>query len=440
MQARLSHAERPLRGALSVPGDKSISHRAVILASMAEGTSRLTGVLDSADVRSTIAAVRGLGADVEVTQREGGIRDCLVRGWGADGPSQPDGAVDCGNSGTTARLLMGVVAGWPVRVTFTGDESLSARPMRRVLEPLESMGASTDAEAGGRMPVHVTGAELSGIRYRSPVASAQVKSAVLLAGIRAHGTTTVVEPAPSRDHTERMLPAFGAPVSRDIAACSASVSGRAVLVCCDVDVPRDPSSAAFLVGAALLVPGSEIRLPDVCVNPTRTGFLHVLDRMGASVSVEPGAETAGEVRGRIIARHTARMTATTVLPAEVPALIDEVPLLAVVATAATGVTRFEGIGELRVKETDRLAAIADGLVRFGAQARAGEDWLEVTGPARLHGCTIASKGDHRLAMAWAVAALAASGETAIDAFEAVDVSYPGFLAGLDTLGAGGQAR
>ena len=439
MEVRIGHAERPLRGVVSVPGDKSISHRAVILASMAEGTSRLLGVLDSDDVRSTIQAVRGLGAAVEVRPRDSGTCECVVRGWGAGGPAEPRAALDCGNSGTTARLLMGVVAGWPIEVTFAGDESLSARPMRRVLEPLELMGALSESREGGLMPLTLNGGAFSAIDYRSPVASAQVKSAILLAGTRARGITTVVEPAPSRDHTERMLPAFGAPVVRDVATCRASVSGPTVLEPCDVEVPGDPSSAAFVVGAAVLIPGSEVRLPHVCVNPTRTGFLSVLDRMGACVAVEPGEETGGELRGTIVARYTPHLAATTILPAEVPALIDEIPLLAVVATGAAGVTRFEGIGELRVKETDRLAAIAEGLTRFGALVRSGEDWLEVSGGDTLRGCTVSSHGDHRLAMAWAVAGLAATGETLIDRFEAVGVSYPGFLADLTALGADGRA-
>lgn len=425
-------ATGPLRGCVRVPGDKSISHRSVLFAALAEGTSELTGVLDSEDVRSTIGAVRALGARVdELGEDARGLR-LRVTGWGAEGPRTPAGPIDCGNSGTTARLLLGVVAGFPVTATLTGDASLSRRPMRRVTEPLERMGAIFET-TDGRLPVKVIGGALAAIEFQMPVASAQVKTAVLLAGLRAEGTTTVTEPAPSRDHTERMLPAFGVQVTMDADAHSAAVTGPAGLGAADVAVPADPSSAAFLAGAAALVPGSEVVLPDVALNPTRTGFLRVLERMSADVEVTavpgPRAEPAGTLR----VRYRAGLGATTVSADEVPALVDEVPLLAVVATAAAGTTRFEGISELRVKESDRLQAVADGLASLGATVRSGPDWLEVDGPSRLHGAELPSLRDHRLAMSWAVAALVAASPVRIADWEAVAVSYPRFAEDLASL-------
>lgn len=437
MDVVVAPAAGPLQGSVRVPGDKSLSHRAVLLAAMAEGTSRPTGVLDSADVRSTIGAVRALGAEVRVLAEADTGLDLEVQGWGPAGPRTPSDPIDCGNSGTTSRLLMGVLAGWPIEATLTGDASLSLRPMRRVMDPLSIMGARFHSAEGGLLPVSVSGGALSAREYRSPVASAQVKSAVLLAGLRAPGTTTVIEPALSRDHTERLLPAFGVPVAtgETDAGCWASVTGPAVLRAYDVAVPGDPSSAAFLLAAALLIAESDVIVANVCMNPTRIGFLNVLQRMGADIEVLDAAAIGAEPVGSLRARFTPALHATIITPAEVPALIDEIPILALVATRAKGTTRFEGVGELRVKETDRLAAVANGLGMLGATARTGDDWLEITGATPLVGTRLSSLGDHRLAMSWAVAGLAADGETAIEGFEAVHVSFPGFLdvlAGLRT--------
>jgi 3-phosphoshikimate 1-carboxyvinyltransferase len=285
------------------------------------------------------------------------------------------------------------------------------------------------------MPAEIAGRALRAVEYHSPVASAQVKSAVLLAGLRADGVTTVVEPASSRDHTERMLPGFGVEVTVDEAGRSASVTGLAVLRACDVIVPADPSSAAFLVAGAVLVPGSHVRLPNVAVNPTRLAFARVLQRMGASIELRELPAMGGEPVATIVARHSVALGGVTVSAGEVPSLIDEVPVLAVVATQAAGTTRFEGVGELRVKESDRLQATHDALAALGADVRAGDDWLEVTGPTPLAGCTVASLGDHRLAMAWTIAGLVASGTTSIEGFEAVEVSYPAFAKDLAELGA-----
>jgi 3-phosphoshikimate 1-carboxyvinyltransferase len=418
-----------------VPPDKSLSHRAVLFAAMADGTSLVTNILDAADVRSTIAVVSALGANVEELRVGDGSRDLKVTGWGFDGPKTPEVALDCGNSGTTARLILGILAGWDVEATLTGDESLSARPMERIARPLREMGASVSTSDGGTMPVTIRGsASLDAIAYESPVASAQVKTAVLLAGIRANGVTTVTEPAASRDHTERLLPGFGIPVVTDLERRSASVTGPDVPVAADVRVPGDLSSAAFMLGAGALVPGSDIVLPGVGVNPTRAGVLRVLARMGARIDVALGERTGTEPVATLRVHGEHPLVATRVLSAEIPALIDEIPLLAVVAACAQGHTRFEGVGELRVKESDRLAAITDALTAFGATVRSGDDWLEVEGASHLVGADVASLGDHRLAMAWTIAGLMATGRTAVDGFEAVDVSYPGFLGDLATLG------
>jgi 3-phosphoshikimate 1-carboxyvinyltransferase len=423
----------PLRGQVRVPGDKSISHRAVLFSAMAQGTSHLTGVLDSADVRSSIDAVEALGASVEIISEGGGALELQIAGWGGDGPAAPAQAIECGNSGTTARLLMGILAGWDRHVVLQGDESLSLRPMARVTEPLAEMGAVFETR-GGLLPVGVRGGFLRAGTHELRVASAQVKTAVLLAGLRADGRTVVTEPAPSRDHTERMLPAFGVPVGRDPEACRAWVDGPDYLKATDVTVPADPSSAAFLVAAALLVPDSDVVLPDVDINPTRTGFLRVVARMGASVSVDLGEVMGGEPTATLRVRYSPVLHATTVTAEEVPSLIDEIPILAIVACAAEGTTRFEGVRELRVKESDRLEAIAEGLTALGCTVRAGDEWLEVQGPCTFGAAAVDSRGDHRLAMAYAVAALSARGVVTIDRFEAMEVSYPSFVADIAALG------
>jgi len=422
----------PLIGTVRVPGDKSISHRSVLFAAMASGVSHLSGVLDSADVRSTIGAVTALGATVVLDAQMHDGLSLTVTGWDDRGPTAPDAPIDCGNSGTTCRLLMGVLAGFPITVTLDGDASLRRRPMRRVADPLEVMGAHIDMK-DGRLPLTITGGGLRGIAYDSPVASAQVKTAVLLAGLRAEGRTTVNEPQLSRDHTELLLPAFGVPVTCDAPTVTCGVNGPRSLTATDVEVPADPSSAAFLVGAAAMVPGSQVTLPWVALNRTRMGFATVLRRMGADISIAEGLPVGSEPVGTITARYRAGLTATVVRADEAPSLIDEIPLLAVVATAAQGTTRFEGVGELRVKETDRLASICEQLAILGAVTRSGEDWLEVDGPAQLHGGVVDSLGDHRLAMSWAVASLRASGPVDIEDFDAVAVSYPQFADDLQGL-------
>lgn len=440
MRKRFAPASSPLVGTVHVPGDKSISHRAVLFSAMAGGMTRVFGLLDSADVRSTIGAVEALGASVEVSPDAGGSLCGRIVGWGTAGPSPRVGAIDCGNSGTTARLLMGVLSGWPLRVTLTGDESLSSRPMLRVTTPLTEMGASFRTAEQGTLPVTVRGSSsLTAIEYASPVASAQVKSAVLLAGLRASGPTCVTEPAFSRDHTERMLHDFGVEVEVDAPARRACVTGPALLRAAEeLVVPKDPSSAAFLAVAAAVVPGSAVVLPDVALNETRVGFLRVLERMGARIEVTPGKSSCAEPDGTIAVSHSPSLHGTVVSAGEVPSLIDEVPILALAAARAQGVTRFEGVGELRVKESDRLAAVVEGLGALGATARAEGDTLVVTGgSAPFRGAELRSLGDHRLAMTWAVASLVADADVEIDGFEAVDVSYPRFARDLQLLSGAG---
>jgi 3-phosphoshikimate 1-carboxyvinyltransferase len=428
-------ASAPLTGTVRVPGDKSVSHRAVLFAAMSDGSCRLEGILDSEDVRSTMGAVSMLGAGVRVLGSSASGLTLEVDGWGAAGPVEPVGVIDCGNSGTTARLLLGVLAGWDVAVTLVGDSSLSGRPMRRVTDPLTLMGARVRTAESGTMPVSIRGGCLRAVRVELQVASAQVKSAILLAGLRAQGRTIVIEPAASRDHTERMLPAFGVGVGRRAQDNECWVDGPVPLDATDLSVPGDPSSAAFMVASALLVPGSTVTLIDVALNPTRTGFLSVLDRMGANVTAVPGRASGAEPAGAVTATFGGDLRGVLVCADEIPSLVDEVPILAVIAAHARGVTRFEGVGELRVKESDRLEAVRAGLSALGAIARCGEDWLEVEGPARLHGGSLSSLGDHRLAMSWAVAGLVADGPLHIEGWEAVAVSYRGFAEDLTTLGA-----
>ncbi|MGB4581456.1 MAG: 3-phosphoshikimate 1-carboxyvinyltransferase [Coriobacteriia bacterium] len=431
--AVVQHASDGLVGELRPPTDKSISHRAVLLAAMAEGESSLIGVLDSADVRATMSAVEALGASVETVRDDERGLQLKVRGWGEDGPAQPARPLDCGNSGTTVRLLAGVLAGWPLDVTLTGDASLRTRPMERIAVPLRQMGARVETSAAGTLPLRVRGGGLSAIEYESPVASAQVKSAVLLAGLRAEGVTSVLEPRASRDHTERMLPVFGVQVER--AGTWAAVTGRATLKGTQVVVPADPSSAAFSVVAATTLRGSTVLVPNVSLNPTRIGWIDVLAEMGARVMRRDLPPMGDEPVGSIMVESAQQLTGVTVAADAVPTLIDEVPILALAATQAEGTTRFEGVGELRVKESDRLEAVRAGLEAFGADVHAGEDWLEVTGPSGLRGCRVSSLGDHRLAMTWIVAGLIADGETIVEDADAVDVSYPAFVNHLRRLGA-----
>ena len=425
----------PLHGSTTVPGDKSISHRAVLFSAMAEGTSRVTGVLDSDDVRSSIRAVTDLGAEVSLEKMADGSLAGGITGWGSKGPKQPDGPIDCGNSGTTVRLLMGVLAPWDIRVTLTGDESLQRRPMRRITAPLMKMGA--DFEPGGKetLPITEIGSrDLHGITYDAPMASAQLKTAVLLAGVYAQGTTTLNEPSPSRNHTELMLPEYGIPTVAG--NCTASVTGPAVLQRAEVDVPGDPSSAAFLVCAALLKPDSAVQVENVSLNTARIGFVRTLERMGANVSVRSTGKEGKEPSGVISACYTPGLHGCEVPADKIASMVDEIPVLALVAAHAQGVTVFRDVSELRVKESDRLAAIIEGLNMVGVDAWTHGNDLYIEGQPDLvvpAGTVFDSKNDHRLAMTWALTALCGENPVEIINFDSVAISYPTFLEDIERL-------
>ena len=424
----------PMRGSTHVPGDKSISHRAVLFSAMAEGTSRVSGVLDSADVRSSIGAVRALGAQVSLEKQPDGSLAGGITGWGAAGPSQPEEPIDCGNSGTTARLLMGILAPWPIRVTLTGDASLQKRPMRRITAPLMKMGAHFEPAGQEHLPITVVGGGLHPITYDAPMASAQLKTAVLLAGMYADGTTTLNEPAPSRNHTELMLPEYG--VATTAGERTASVTGPAQPQASEVLVPGDPSSAAFLVCAAVMCPGSTIQVENVSLNTARIGFTRTLERMGAEVSVSRTGAAGKEPYGIIEACYTPHLRGCEVPAEKIAGIIDEIPVLALVAAHAHGVTVFRQVNELRVKETDRLAAIIDGLAKLGVDAWCEGDDLYIEGQPDLavpEGLQFDSLGDHRLAMTWSLVGLTGKMPVSIKNFEAVGVSYPGFLTDIERL-------
>ena len=397
---------KPLRGRLRVPGDKSISHRALMLAGLAHGVSRVRGLSDGADVVATKRAMEALGVEVDGGEIRGGALH------------EAAGAIDVGNSGTTMRLLAGLCAAFPWRTVLRGDESVSRRPMDRVTEPLRLMGARVEGRGGGRYPpLDVRGGDLHGIDYQSPVASAQVKSAILLAGLGAEGETVVHEAVRTRAHTEELLRLCGAEIAVDDDGHTVRVR-RSSLRPFVLDVPGDPSQAAFWSVAACIVPGSEVTVEDVYLGPARDQFLGVLERMGADLRVDAAA-------GRIRTRHSA-LRATAVAGAEVPGLIDEIPVLAVAAACARGRTEFRDAAELAVKESDRVAAMVEGLRALGAVAEALPDGLAVTGPCQLEGARVDAKGDHRVAMALAVAGMAAEGETVVDGWESVATSYPTF--------------
>jgi 3-phosphoshikimate 1-carboxyvinyltransferase len=429
-------AAGPLSGRITVPGDKSISHRAVMLSALAVGRSIIDGLLEGEDVLATAAAMRAMGATVERDESGGWAID----GVGVGGLLQPLQALDMGNSGTSTRLLMGLVASHPVTATFIGDASLSRRPMGRVIEPLAQMGAAVAASPGGRLPLMLTGAcPAVPIAYRLPVASAQVKSAVLLAGLNTPGLTQILEPVATRDHSERMLAGFGAEVTigEDDGVRVIAIRGEAELKPQRITVPGDPSSAAFPLVAALLVPGSSVTVENVGINPTRAGLLTVLREMGADLTLANLREVGGEPVADVTARHSP-MNAIEVPPELAPSMIDEFPILFVAAALAAGRTVARGLEELRVKESDRLAVMAAGLRACGAVVEELADGLAITGTGGellAGGATIASHLDHRIAMSFAVAGLAARDEIAIDDFRPVGTSFPGFVDLMTRLGA-----
>ncbi len=426
------HGRRPLVGRLRVPGDKGISHRALLFAALADGRSHIEGLAGGDDVARTRAALGHLGVPIT-----GAGSTATVEGRGVDALTEPTGVIDCGNSGTSMRMLTGLLAGRGFLSVLTGDASLVERPMRRVVEPLRVMGAHVDGRADGAYaPLVVRGGGLVGCAHELAVASAQVKTALILAGLQADGSTTVVEPSSSRDHTERMLDALGAPITR--------VDGHAVRVSRGapssfaLDVPGDPSSAAFWAVAAAITPGSELVLEAVCLNPTRIAFVDVLRRMGACIEVDVRATRVGEPVGEL--RVTAGpLTATTVAGDEIPWVIDEIPVLAVAAAFAEGVTEFRDAAELRVKESDRIATVAELLTALGVGVETSADGIAVRG-GHPRAARLESHGDHRIAMAGAVAANAIDGESVVGQWAAVASSYPEFtrdLAGLTGLAADG---
>lgn len=430
---------RPLRGPLvgtvHVRGDKSISHRAVLMAAMAQGTSVLSGVLDSDDVRASMRAAACLGARVALAVQPDASLAGTIEGFGDAGPKEPASPIDCGNSGTTARLLLGIAAGAGIRVSLTGDESLRRRPMRRVSDPLERMGARIDLQDGSVLPavVHPT-LSLHGIDFESRIASAQVKTAVLLAGLNAAGTTRVREPFPSRNHTELMLPRFGVDVLDD--GCGVSVTGPVVPRACALRVPGDPSSAAFLACAAALVPGSSVRIEGVSLNPGRTGFARVLASMGAAVEQSRFDDGEGEPAGAVRVSYAGPLHACEVPACSIATLIDEIPVLALVAAQARGTTVFRGVAELRVKESDRIAGIVDGLALLGVRAWSEGDDLYVEGRAAAaspSAVVLDARGDHRFAMTWAVAGMTGMAPVAVRGLGSVSVSYPGFFEDMRAL-------
>jgi 3-phosphoshikimate 1-carboxyvinyltransferase len=418
-----------VRGAVRPPGDKSISHRYALFAALAEGTSSLNGYSTGADCASTLNCLRALGVPIQVTHRDGAGLHLRITGRGPRGLLAPADTLDAGNSGTTMRMLAGILSAQPFTSRIAGDASLSRRPMRRIIVPLERMGARIASE-DGRPPLAIQGStDLRAIDFHTDVPSAQVKSAVLLAGLHADGETRVAEAAQTRDHTERGLKAFGIDVHRD--GLTVSVRGGQRAQAATLNVPGDISSAAFWMVAAAALPDSKVEINDVGLNPTRTAIIDVLRRMGAQIDVDQGAGTATEPTGRVIVRH-GDLRATVIAPAEVPGLIDELPVLAALATHG-GDLDVTGAQELRVKESDRITALADGLRSMGADIDEYPDGFHVHGNRRLRGGDVDARNDHRLAMAFAIAALGATGPTTIHDAGAAAVSYPEFFSVLESL-------
>lgn len=415
-----------LKGEITVPGDKSISHRSIMFGALAKGTTRVKHFLEGADCLSTIACFQKMGVSIEKQGEE-----YLIHGRGLHGLMAPSDILDCGNSGTTTRLLSGILAGQAFSSVLTGDASIQKRPMKRVCEPLSLMGADIKSIPGnGCAPLAITGAPLHGITYHTPVASAQVKSAILLAGLYADSQTTVVEPALSRNHTEIMLRSFGASILSD--GCSATVQPAAELYARDILVPGDISSAAYFAVAAAIVPGSEVLLRNVGINPTRDGLLRVLQTMGADVTLLNSKGQDNEPSADLLVRSST-LHATSIEGDLIPTLIDEIPVLAVLACFADGTTVIRDAAELKVKESNRIRTVCDGLFAMGADVTETEDGMIIRGGKPLHGAVIDCHDDHRIAMSFAVAALAAEGETTLSGGECVNISYPAFYQDLASL-------
>ncbi|HBV55587.1 MAG TPA: 3-phosphoshikimate 1-carboxyvinyltransferase [Rhodobacteraceae bacterium] len=432
----LSRKCGPLTGEAHVPGDKSISHRALILGAMAVGETRVTGLLEGQDVLDTAKAMRAFGAQVE---KRGDT--WYVQGVGVGGFAEPEAVIDCGNAGTGVRLIMGAMATSPITATFTGDASLRKRPMGRVTDPLALFGARAFGRSGGRLPMTIVGAaDPMPVRYTVPVPSAQVKSAVLLAGLNAPGQTVVIEKEATRDHTERMLAGFGAEISTEVTdeGRVITLTGRPELVPQVIDVPRDPSSAAFPVCAALIVPGSDVLVPNIGLNPTRAGLFETLREMGADLTYENLREEGGEPAADLRARFSPNLRGVEVPPERAASMIDEYPVLSVVAAFAKGATVMRGVKELRVKESDRIAAMADGLRAAGVAVEDGPDWwiVEGLGHGAVPGGAVAvSHLDHRIAMSFLVMGMASEAPMQVDDGGPIATSFPIFEGLMARLGA-----
>ncbi|HEX8058419.1 MAG TPA: 3-phosphoshikimate 1-carboxyvinyltransferase [Novosphingobium sp.] len=438
MRPRRFAASGPLKGRIRVPGDKSISHRSLMLSALAVGESRISGLLEGEDVLATAAAMRAMGADVQRT----GDGEWLVHGVGVGSLLQPQAALDMGNSGTSTRLLMGLVASHPITATFVGDASLSKRPMKRVTDPLSLMGADITASPGGTLPLMLRGASPAvPIEYRLPVASAQVKSAVLLAGLNTPGITTVIEPVPTRDHSERMLKGFGAELTVEVdsdGTRTIRIRGEAELRPQRIEVPGDPSSAAFFIVAALVVPGSELTIENVGLNATRAGLIEVLRQMGGDITELNPREVGGEPVADLLVRHSA-LKGIAVDPAVVPSMVDEFPILFVAAALAEGRTVTTGLEELRVKESDRITVMTQALTAAGARVQETEDGLIIDGsggePIAGGAGAVATHLDHRIAMSMAVAGLVSKAGVEVDDTRPIATSFPMFETLLDGLSA-----
>ncbi|KKI85749.1 3-phosphoshikimate 1-carboxyvinyltransferase [Shouchella clausii] len=422
----LNKAESGLSGTIVVPGDKSISHRAVMFGAMANGTTNVSGFLPGDDCLSTIACFRQMGVAIE---QEGD--KVTVEGKGLDGLKEPNGVLDVGNSGTTIRLLLGVLSGRPFHSVVVGDDSIGKRPMARVTGPLRQMGAQIDGrETGNKTPLSIRGGQTKAIEYTMPVASAQVKSALLLAGLQAEGETSVTEPQTTRDHTERMLHAFGVKVTT--AGKTISIQGGQSLQAADVVVPGDISSAAFFLVAGCIVPGSRVHLKNVGLNPTRAGILEVLKRSGAKLSIDEQVTTGGEPRGDMTI-STSELSPFVIEGEEVPTLIDEIPVLAVLATQISGTTIIRDAEELKVKETNRIDTVVGELAKLGADIEATDDGMIIRGGKPLTGGKVDSHGDHRIGMALVIASLCANGPVELANIGSISVSYPQFFEHLQSL-------
>lgn len=433
----MSRKSPTLSGNARVPGDKSMSHRALMFGALAEGETMISGLLEGEDVLHTASAMRAMGA--KIRKSDDGLWRCFGQGIG--NLTEPTEILDMGNSGTSTRLLMGIVAGHPMTACFTGDASLIKRPMGRVITPLEQMGAAFLARSGGKPPFAMRGtAEAEAITYTLPVASAQVKSAILLAGLTAKGTTTVIENLPTRDHSENMLRHFGATVEvskTDKGADAISITGGQRLLGCAVDVPADPSSAAFPVVAALINPGSEIRLPHIGINPRRIGLYETLLEMGAEISFEHKKVEAGEPIATLVVKSTKPLKGVDVPASRVPSMIDEFPVLAMAAACAEGTTRMTDLAELRVKESDRLLMVANGLKACGVNLEMGEDWLTIhgTGKPPKGGALIETALDHRIAMSFLVLGTVTAEPITVDDGSPIRTSFPNFIDLMTGLGA-----